>query len=122
MTRKEDELAALRREQKESRCGRIAHDSRDRLKRIAQKKFNTCFIAALAEFENTFGPELWGHGLPEEDLTSKQKTNRVHWECVRKNILDKGNAQSRALSMELDLHHVEFEGYRMSFGGTTDGQ
>ncbi len=39
---------------------------------------------------------------------------------MRKNILDKGNAQSRALSMEIDLHNVEFEGYRMNFEGVDD--
>ena len=122
MSRKEEELAALRRRQKEAHRGRIAQDSRDRLKRIASKKFRTCFISALAEFENTFGFEVWGHNLPEEKLTPEQKANRIRWEQVRKNILDKGNAQARALGMEIDLHKVEFEGYRMDFGGTTDGQ
>jgi hypothetical protein len=26
------------------------------------------------------------------------------------------------LGMEIDLHNVEFEGYRMDFGGKTDGK
>lgn len=122
MLRKEEELAALRREQKKLHLGRIAQDSRNRLKKIAHKKFRTCFIFALAEFENTFGFEIWGHNLPEDQLTPKQKANRIRWEQVRKNILDKGNAQSRALGMEIDLHRVEFRGYRMDFGGKNDGQ
>lgn len=121
MSQKEEELAALRRRYKEINKGRIAKDSRDRLKKIANKKFRTCFIAALAEFENTFGLELWGHNLPEEELTSEQKANKIRWEQVRKNILDKGNTQARALGMEIDLHKVEFEGYRMDFGGKNDG-
>lgn len=91
--------------------------TKQRLKRIAEKKFRTCFIFALAEFETVFGPELWGHGLYEERLTPQQKINRERWEQVRKNILDKGNAQSRALGMEIDLHKVEFEGYRVFFEG-----
>lgn len=120
MSYKEEELAKLRRAQKEAHRGRIARDSRNRLKRIAHKKFRTCFIFALAEFENTFGFELWGHNSPENEITHEKKDNRMRWDKVRKNILDKGNAQSRALGMEIDLHRVEFKGYRIDFGGTTD--
>ena len=120
MSEKEKELAALRRVQKDFRDGRIAHDSRERLKKIAQRKFRTCFISALSEFESQFGVLLWGHGLPDEEMTAEQIANRVIWDQVRKNILDKGNAQSRALGMEIDLHHVEFQGYHMSFGGKID--
>lgn len=122
MSEKEKELAALRRVQKDVRIGRIAQDSKDRLKKIAQKKFRTCFISALSEFESKFGVLLWGHGLTEDEITSEQKANREIWDQVRKNILDKGNAQSRALGMEIDLHHVEFQGYHMYFGGQPDGQ
>lgn len=123
MSNKEEELSALRKEQKKGSDGRIADDSKTRLKRIAAKKFRTCFIAALAEFENVFGLEVWGHQLPDNELTSQQKANRDRWEQVRKNILDKGNAQLRSLGMEIDLHKVNFEGYRMTFtGGKNDGQ
>lgn len=120
MSSKEEELTILRRRQRELYLGRIAQDSRDRLNKIANKKFRTCFIFALAEFENTFGFELWGHNLPESKITSEQKVNKIRWEQVRKNILDKGNTQSRALGMEIDLHNVEFKGYHMNFGGKTD--
>ena len=122
MSEKEKELAALQRIQKDVRSGRIARDSRERLKKIAQKKFRTCFISALSEFESKFGVLLWGHGLSENEITSEQHANRVIWDEIRKNILDKGNAQSRALGMEIDLHHVEFQGYHMQFGGKSDGQ
>lgn len=122
MPSKEQELSALRKEQKKSSDGRIADDSKMRLKRIAAKKFRTCFIAALAEFENVFGLEVWGHQLPDSELTPQQRANRERWEQVRKNILDKGNAQLRSLGMEIDLHKVNFEGYRMIFtGGKNDG-
>lgn len=123
MSSKEQELAALRREHKKSSDGRIADDFRARLKRIAAKKFRTCFIASLAEFENVFGLEVWGHKLPDSELTPQQRANKERWEQVRKNILDKGNAQLRALGMEIDLHRVDFEGYRMKFtGGKGDGK
>ena len=122
MSRKEEELARLRRDNANSNRGRIAQDCRDRLKRIAEKKFRTCFIAALSEFEMSFGPIVWGQGSAEDELTQEQLDNRALWKQVRKNILDKGNAQSRALGMEIDLHRVEFEGYRMNLKGNTDGQ
>lgn len=120
MTNKEEELAALQKLHKQETRGRISKDSRDRLKKIANSKFRTCYISALAEFENIFGFELWGHSLPEDQLTPEQKANKIRWEQVRKNILDKGNAQARALGMEIDLHKVDFEGYRMTFFGGQD--
>jgi hypothetical protein len=122
MTEKEKELSAIGREQRENSRGRIARDSRERLKKIAYKKFRTCFIAAISEFETTFGVELWGHNLPEDLLTPQQLANRARWEQIRKNILDKGNAQARALGMEIDLHNVEFKGYHMEFGRTEHGK
>lgn len=117
MSRKEEELAELRKTQTKAHNGRIVSASQDRLKKISHKKFRTCFISALSEFENTFGLELWGHNLPEDQITPEQKANRIRWDQVRKNILDKGNAQSRALGMEIELHRVEFEGYHLRCGG-----
>jgi len=121
MSSKEEELAALNRSQRSVHKERVDQDSRNRLKRISQRKFRTCFIAALSEFENTFGQELWGHNLPEDVLSPEQIANRKRWEQIRKNILDKGNAQSRALGMEIDLHQISFRGYSISFGGESDG-
>lgn len=120
---KEEELSAIRKQQKLSSDGRIADDSRDRLKRIAFKKMRTCFIAALAEFETAFGLEVWGHQLPDEMLTQQQRVNKEKWERVRKNILDKGNVQSRAFGMEIDLHKIDFIGYQTTFvGGKNRGR
>lgn len=121
MSQKENELIILQRKQKEAYRERLAQDSQDHLKKITRKKFRTCFIFALAEFENTFGFNLWGHNLPEDELTTEQKANRIRWEQVRKNILDKGNTQSRALEKEINLYRVEFEGYHINFGGMNDG-
>ncbi len=120
MSQKEEELAALHKQQKISRKGRITRDSRDRLKRITSKKFRTCFISALSEFENMFGSQLWGHQLKDDEITESHRVNKIKWEKVRKEILDKGNAQSRALCMEMDLHYIEFEGYHVDFGGIRD--
>lgn len=113
MSNKEEELAALNNRRRQSASGRMANDSKVRLQHIAAKKFRTCFIAALAEFEATFGETIWGHGLSDDQITQEQMINRDKWDQVRKRILDKGNMQSRSLSREIDLHKVDFEGYRM---------
>jgi len=118
---KEKELAALRRQQQRESRGRIDRDTKDRLKRIAHKKFRTCFIHAIAEFEEHFGEELWGHNLSENQLTHEHIQNRSIWEQVRKSILDNGNAQSRAIAAEIDLHDVHFSGYHLGIGRRTDG-
>jgi len=117
MTRKERELYNLREDNRRRQNSRLSEDSKDRLKKISDKKFRTCFVFAICEFENAFGEQIWGHGLDESQLTEQQKQNREKWAKVRKNILDKGNTQSRALSMEIDLHRVDFMGYRIEFGG-----
>lgn len=121
MSDKEKELAELRNSQKDAMKERLALDSKDRLKDIASSKFRTCYIYALAEFENIFGCEIWGHGLSDSELTTDQKVNKIRWDRIRKNILDKGNTQSRALGMEIDLHTVNFSGYRITFGGRSNG-
>ncbi len=122
MFSKEEQLALLRREQDGFRHERISGDSKNRLKKISDKKFRTCFIFALSEFERIFGMELWGHGLKEDELNDYHLANRILWDLARKNILDKGNVQARALGMEIDLHTIKFEGYQMQFKGAFDGK
>ena len=113
MSAKERELAAILNKQKAEAERRIAHDSRERLKRTSARKFRTSFIFPISEFEMTFGLELWGHGLPDEKLTPIQKANRERWQQVRTNILNNGNTQLRAMEAEIDLHEIKFVGYQM---------
>lgn len=113
----QETLAQLARMTTQVSEDRFKEDSRERLRRIAAKKFRTCFIFPIAEFEKVFGLELWGHGLPEESLTPGQRANRERWEQVRTAILNNGNIQSRALQAELDLHSVKYTGYRVELRG-----
>lgn len=115
MSQKEKELSNLQKERRKLREHRIDDKSKDRLKMIASTKFRTCFISALSEFEDEFGPEIWGHSRDDETLTKKQMDNRIRWNSVRKRILDKGNVQLRALNMEMDLHDIRFKGYVVDF-------
>ncbi len=102
----------------------IARGSKKRLKTITDRKFNTCFIFPLSEFETAFG-SMWGHGLEDEELTAEQKMYKAKWDQVRMNILNKGNAQRRALQTEIDLYDVRFERYHMEIrprGGNNNGK
>jgi len=123
MSEKEDNmdhlsrLADLRKQQlADSKINRN-EKNKDRFKNICRKKFQTCFIFPIAEFEKEFGKELWGIGLKDEELTNEQKLNKVKWNQLRKNILDKGNAQMRAFLSEIELYSVEFKGYHIDFKG-----
>ncbi len=86
----------------------------DRLKAIIDKKFETCFIFPLSQFEEEFG-KLWGHGSQQDQLTEDQKVMREKWDKIRINILNKGNTLRRSLSKELELHTIKFDGYHMEF-------
>lgn len=107
----QERLAQTNRMVREYARRRLHADSRDRLKRIAKRKFTTTFIYALDAFERTFG-HLWGRGSPPESLSDDQKHNYASWQDIRKQILDCGNAQYRGFANELDLHEVSFEGYQ----------
>jgi len=111
-----NKLHRLQKIQQEQSRDRMRAESVGRLKKIITRKLQTSFIGAISEFELAFGDE-WGHGLPEEQLTDIQKARRDKWEQVRTNILNRGNAQIRALDAELDLHSIQFVGYRTIFGG-----
>lgn len=112
----EAQFSQLRKRQKQDAQVELRDRAHKRLKLIAQKKVTTCFIFALAEFEEIFG-QIWGHGLVAEDRTEEQELMEKKWQEVRTRILNKGNTQSRALSAELDLHGIEFVGYRVKFEG-----
>mgnify|MGYP000367409347 CR=1 FL=1 len=64
---------ALRLSQEENEKGKKKYqsDSRARLFKITSTKVRTAFIGALSSFEQNFG-ELWGHRLPESELTDEQ--------------------------------------------------
>lgn len=114
---KMQEMYEIKKQQKELAQTQLSERIKQRLKNIAKKKFTTCFIFAISEFEKVFGQELWGHGLPDLLLSDVQKANRIRWEQIRRDILDKGNGQLRGFESEINLHNLEFEGYSISFVG-----
>ncbi len=106
------EQAKVRDAMRQDAKSRMNSGSKDRLNGIVDKKFRTCYVFALSEFELAFG-HLWGHGLDEDSLDDSQIICRRKWIQARANILNKGNTQSRAVQAEIALHKVEWTGYRM---------
>jgi len=117
----DDKLYEIRHKESDERRAKVLESMKIRFKKIAKKKFTTCFIFAISEFEKVWGQELWGHGLPEETLTEVQRANRKRWEQVRRDILDKGNGQLRGFESEIDIHNLEFKGYSITFKGDKNG-
>jgi hypothetical protein len=69
--------------------------SRKRLIDNLTKKFNTTMIGSLSEIEKEFG-HLWGQGIDERDLTTKELEMRQKYMDLRTRILNNGNNQLRS--------------------------
>lgn len=104
--------AAMLRKQAVQQCReQYREESRKRLGIIIKTKLQTSFIGAIDRFEKYFG-FLWGHGKPKSALTPTETEFRRLWFEARKEVLDNGHAQLRALVEELRLYSVAWNGYR----------
>jgi len=88
--------------------------SKRRLSNILKKKFDTTIIGSLAAFEERFG-ELWGHGLPMNDLDEDQRYWREVWMETRSKVLDNGNANLRAAQNEVSQYTLSWNRYVTKF-------
>ena len=80
--------------------------NKDALVNSTSTKIRTSFIFALAEFERVFG-HLWGHEIEDDDdLTDEQYQMYEMYMMVRKNILDNGNTQIRAMKNDLNGYSI----------------
>ena len=82
-------------------------DSKTRLFKITSTKIRTSFIGALSAFEQNFG-ELWGHRLPDSELTDEQLRWKDIWEACRTSILNNGNHQIRAVENEMNQYLISW--------------
>jgi len=89
-------------------------NSKRRLLNNLKKKFDTTIIGSLAAFEDRFG-ELWGHGLPNEELDEDQLYWREIWADARSKILDNGNANLRAAQNEIAQYTLSWNRYVTQF-------
>lgn len=88
--------------------------SRQRLLNILEKKFQTSFIGDIARFERFFG-RIWGHGKRKEDCTPNELKWLELWTACRSEILDNGNAQIRAIRVELPQYDITWNRYSYKF-------
>lgn len=106
------QMKAMAEKARRAREQKFKEESRKRLDRIVTTKMRTTFIGALQSFEDYFG-YLWGHNIPEEELTDEQREFRDIWDQTRTEILNKSNGQLRALKTELANHDISWNRYSM---------
>ena len=88
--------------------------SKQRLSNILNKKFDTTIIGSLAAFEERFG-DLWGHGLPSDQLDEDQQYWKQLWMETRSKVLDNGNANLRAAQNEISQYTLSWNRYVTNF-------
>ena len=96
-----------RREDKEHQ---YKDNSKRRLLNILKKKFDTTIIGSLAAFEERFG-DLWGHGLPMQELDEDQQYWREIWTETRSKVLANGNSNLRAAQNEIAQYTLSWNRY-----------
>jgi hypothetical protein len=93
-------------------------DKQDRLRRglnrLVQKRCTTIFIGALDSIEQKFGRLLWGIDKDLRDLTERERVFLELWKSLRKEILDKGNNQTKSLLKELELFELSMKQFSYS--------
>ena len=113
----EDEFIEFRHQAKKRRAdsdNTYKDNSKRRLMNIIKKKFDTTIIGSLAAFEERFG-DLWGHGLPLEDLDEDQRYWREQWMETRFKVLDNGNSNLRAAQNEASQYTISWNRYVTNF-------
>lgn len=90
---------------------KMQEGSKQRLKKIVGKNFQTVMIGAIAAFEDGFG-YLWGNGLHYNELTDEQKEFREIWEDVRNRVLDLGHQKKNGSLEEISHHTITWDLYQ----------
>lgn len=104
ITRKREAYA--REKQKEGSARRLLSN--------VETKIRTTFIGAISRIEEKFG-HLWG--LDNDTPSASQVKMRKLWDDLRKEILDHGNNQIRALRKEFDQYDIDWNRYHIDFNG-----
>ncbi len=109
-----DKLQKFAQERKLINKENTAQAHRNRLKQFMKKKLTTVMVAAIDEFEKSFG-ENWGHGLTSDEKTDEQLDLTPAWNMCRDEIFNRGNIQIRAMEKELDSYELELIRYESQF-------
>jgi hypothetical protein len=88
---------------------KMSYDERSaqRLLTISSKKITTTMIGCINEIEKVFG-HIWGHGKKLSDLSERERQWYDIWQQLRKNVLNLGNKQIRALQNEIDEYSISW--------------
>lgn len=78
------------------------------------KKLMTTGVGSLSIFEENFG-YLWGHKKKKEDLTENEALFLELYGKVRDEVFDNINGQIRGMQAELNLHDIEYTGFKHKF-------
>lgn len=106
------ELVRQKRSSENNKAKEYKDSSKDRLTKIIDTKIRTVMIGALASIEENIG-FLWAHN-EKRKLTSEEQDMKNLYEKIRKEILDKGNTQSRNLHTEIEQYNIEWLRYNLS--------
>ncbi len=110
-----DENRRLCEERRRKQEAKKSENSKARLERLLKKRITTVMIGALDKFEKAFG-YLWGSEKDDnEKLTKDEEENWRIWGQIRKQVLDGGNNQLRAMLRDLENFDVDFQGYYIEF-------
>lgn len=110
----DSQLNGLRKKVQQVNHEKYLELSKQRLNKIISKKTQTCFIGAIAAFEDVFG-FLWGHGKDQENLDDNEIEMRELWENARTRILNHGNQQLRSMQNEVNNNIVSWQRYKTEF-------
>lgn len=108
-----EQKSEVKRRKKES-ARKYNKSSKQKLENTMSKYLQTVMIGSLDDFEKTFG-ELWGHGLPADQLTKAQQEGREMWDKARTAILDRGNLKIKHMRSELSRYTVHWNRYVTKF-------
>lgn len=84
------------------------HD-KNKLKREIISRIKTVMIGAVASIENHLG-ELWGF-KEKRQLTRVEEELVDKFTALRKEILDRGNNEIRAITNTLETYDIDYVGY-----------
>lgn len=99
---------------KQRRQEEYLRKSHNALKNLIKRRLTTTFIGGLDSIEQRLG-YLWGQHKPFDELNDREKVFYQLWKQLRKEILDKGNLQTKLALREVDLFEVELLDYEVNY-------
>ncbi len=110
---KYDKVINLSRKHEQSSREATKRENKLRLTENVKRRFTTAIIGALDSIQKELG-YLWADSVPYNELSEREAKFRDLWIDLRKEILDKGHAQSRAAIADIDNYDTSLK-YKYTF-------